>query len=103
MQKSKLNWFRLGVENNSYFHAIVRGKNKNKNGIQHLIGCNGEKLTDPKDIENEVLTFYNNLVGTASQQRQHVDIVALKNGAQKDDTDRQFSFNMSLTKRFLMP
>lgn len=53
MQKAKVDLLKLGDENNAYFHAIVRGKNKH-NGIHNLEDSNGNKLMDFKDIEHEI-------------------------------------------------
>jgi hypothetical protein len=81
MQKSKITWLKLGDGNNAYFHATIRGKNKQA-GIYKLEDHNGRVLTEFKDIEKEVLRFYVDLVGTSSQRLLHVDIAAIRNGTQ---------------------
>ncbi|XP_058722226.1 uncharacterized protein LOC131594147 [Vicia villosa] len=63
-------------------------KNK-KAGIQQLEDRNGRMLTEHKDIEAEVVNFYKGLVGTASSRLKHVDIVALRDGNQLNEEDRQ--------------
>ncbi|CAJ2644791.1 unnamed protein product [Trifolium pratense] len=81
MQKSKITWLKLGHGNNAYFHANIKGKNK-QTGIYKLEDHNGRVLTDFKDIEKEVLRFYEDLVGTPSQRLLHVDVAAIRNGTQ---------------------
>ncbi|XP_058776403.1 uncharacterized protein LOC131650721 [Vicia villosa] len=86
-QKSKVTWLQLGDGNTSYFHAIVKGKNK-QTGIQKLEDSTGQILTEHKDIEMEILSFYKGLIGTTSHRLKHVDIVALRTGSQLAEEDR---------------
>ena len=50
MQKSKVNWLKLGDMNNKYFHATVRDKNKQE-GIYKMVDHNGKVITGDKNIE----------------------------------------------------
>ena len=45
IQKSKLNWMQKGDANTTYFHAIIKGKNKQTNIIK-LMDPNGNQMTD---------------------------------------------------------
>ncbi|CAI8598289.1 unnamed protein product [Vicia faba] len=92
VQGSKLDWLLKGDDNTAYFHAIIRGGNK-QTSILVLEDPNGKQLTSHKDIEGEVLRFYKDLVGTNTQRRKHIDIVAVRAGNQLKDDDRN-----SLTK-----
>lgn len=80
-QKSKINRLKLGDGNKSYFHSIVKGKNK-QNGLYKLTDQNGKALTDFKDVEKDILKFYGVLVVTSTQSLLHVDITTLRSGAQ---------------------
>ncbi|XP_058727247.1 uncharacterized protein LOC131598452 [Vicia villosa] len=88
MQRDKINWLKLGDGNNAFFHAIMRGKNK-QNGIHKLVDSNGITLTEFKYIEGEILRFYKNLVGTSIRRLLHVDIVAFRNGTQLKETSKE--------------
>lgn len=59
----------------------MRGKNK-VTGIQSLEDHEGKILTEAKDIEAEVVNFYVVLVSTASHSLRHIDIDAVRRGAQ---------------------
>ncbi|XP_058776840.1 uncharacterized protein LOC131651189 [Vicia villosa] len=87
-QKAKGTWLQLGDGNNLYFHVIVKGKNK-QIGIQQLEDSQGHLLTEHKEIEVEVLHFYQGLVGKAASNLKHVDIVALGNGKQLEEEYKQ--------------
>ncbi|XP_058746559.1 uncharacterized protein LOC131619487 [Vicia villosa] len=80
-QRAKVSWLKLGDGNNSYFHAIIKGKNK-ATGITVLEDHVGRTMSEPKDIEAEVLRFYTKLVGTNSNSLLHIDIDAIRKGAQ---------------------
>lgn len=56
-QKSKLTWLKLGDGKNSFFYATVQGKNK-RTGIYKLEDGKGKTMTGFQDIEQEVITFY---------------------------------------------
>lgn len=81
MQKAKVNWLQLGDGNNAYLHAIVKGKNNN-NSIHKLVKKNGNIITEPKDMETEVIQFCEALVGTSANSLKHMDIEALRRGRQ---------------------
>lgn len=63
--KSKINWLKLGDGNNAYFHAIVKGKNK-QSGLYKLSDHNGKVFTDFKDVEKDILKSYGELVGAST-------------------------------------
>ncbi|XP_058753184.1 uncharacterized protein LOC131626385 [Vicia villosa] len=86
-QKAKVDWLQLGDGNNRYFHAIVNQKNKQKS-LLGLEDQNGKLLTGFQDLEEEILKFYTNLVGTASNNLDHVDIMALRNETQLREDQR---------------
>ncbi|XP_058725957.1 uncharacterized protein LOC131597268 [Vicia villosa] len=80
-QKAKIDWIRLGDENNSYFHASLKSKNSQKN-IKALKMEDGTTATTQGEMEQEILTFYGLLMGSAETTLQRVDIIALRKGSQ---------------------
>lgn len=87
MQRAKLKWLKLGDGNNAYFHATVKGKNK-QDGIYNLEDPNGNILTEQGQIEKEVLRFYKSLICTKASSTRHVDINAIRNGPQLQEASR---------------
>ncbi|CAK8564653.1 unnamed protein product [Lathyrus sativus] len=88
-QKSKLDWLKWGDGNNSYFHASVKAKNNSKN-ISQLIKEDGTILTVQADIEDEVLDYYKNLLGTADSTVCHIDVTAMRDGPQLNMEQRYY-------------
>ncbi|XP_058741373.1 uncharacterized protein LOC131613745 [Vicia villosa] len=78
-QKAKIDWLKLGDINNSFFHASIKEKNKHK-GIHSMTTMDGIKFNTPEDIENEILMFYNKLVGTRLSRLEVIDLPAIRNG-----------------------
>ncbi|XP_058723365.1 uncharacterized protein LOC131595109 [Vicia villosa] len=81
LQKSKIDWLKLGDGNNQYFYANLKEKNRQAS-LHKLEDKNGRSLTEFTDMENEILNFYGELIGTASPSLPHVDIEALRRGRQ---------------------
>lgn len=64
-QKSRVYWLQIGEENTAYFHASL------KNRISHTKICSvirslGERVTTTKDIEEKIIGFYKQLLGTCA-------------------------------------
>ncbi|CAL0333248.1 unnamed protein product [Lupinus luteus] len=78
-QKSKINWLQLGDGNNSFFHATVKDKSRQKEIIK-LTTSEGNTVYTQEEIKNEVMTFYKNLIGTNSNIRTGVNLIALRKG-----------------------
>ncbi|KAL5127208.1 hypothetical protein HKD37_14G039672 [Glycine soja] len=62
-QKSKIDWLRLGDGNNSYFHATIKAKKSSKR-LNLLHKDDGTVITSRDEIQDEVLNFYEGLMGT---------------------------------------
>ncbi|CAK8566524.1 unnamed protein product [Lathyrus sativus] len=88
MQNYKVDWLRLGDGNNAYFHAIMKEKNK-QNGLHRLENNQGKILDEFKDIEQEIIQFYQKMIGTNTQTLMHVDIKDLRRGAQLEENHRE--------------
>lgn len=69
----------MGDANNAYFHAIVRGKDE-QTELYKLEDQHGKVLVDSEDIEKEITTFYQALVGEATVEIRHVDVEVLRSG-----------------------
>ncbi|XP_058761003.1 uncharacterized protein LOC131634365 [Vicia villosa] len=76
-QKTKIEWLRLGDGNKSYFHASLKTKQRAK-GIHILHKDDGTEITSQAAIEQTVVEFYENLMGTAATNITHVDITAMR-------------------------
>ncbi|KAF5208333.1 hypothetical protein FRX31_002080 [Thalictrum thalictroides] len=61
-QKSRINKAQFSDQNSAFFHKIVQGK-RARNRILRLTDSNGQVLTDETDIENEILTYFQDLMG----------------------------------------
>ncbi|CAI8592317.1 unnamed protein product [Vicia faba] len=81
MQRTEIDWIRLGDGNNAFFHAYLKTKQNSKrmNVIQK---ADGTILTSQKDVAQEVIDFYGKLMGQDSGNLQHIDIEALRSGSQ---------------------
>ncbi|XP_058741457.1 uncharacterized protein LOC131613836 [Vicia villosa] len=80
-QKAKVDWFLLGDGNNRYFYEMLKSKNKAA-GIYALEDSNGMEVTGQDSIEREVLKFYGDLIGKASNQLRHINVEVLRSGNQ---------------------
>lgn len=54
MKNSKVSWLKLNDDNNAYFHAIMKEKNK-QTGLQRLEDKHGKVLGEFMDIEKEII------------------------------------------------
>lgn len=64
LQQSKASWAVDGDRNSRYFHALVR-KRRNAKHIHTLQTGDGEWVTDPDQITQHILQFYQKLLGEA--------------------------------------
>ncbi|XP_058783262.1 uncharacterized protein LOC131657933 [Vicia villosa] len=78
-QKAKVDWLQLGDGNNSFFHTVVREKNKQNNMVS-LTSLTGVELSKKEDIAEEIIGFYKSLVGTAAHTLQGIDLPCLMRG-----------------------
>ncbi|XP_045791547.1 uncharacterized protein LOC123886260 [Trifolium pratense] len=80
-QKAKIEWLRLGDGNNKYFHASIKTK-QTQCELRTLYREDGTMVTTHEDIEQEVLSLYGNLMGKADTNLEGIDIVAMRDGPQ---------------------
>lgn len=81
LHKTKINWLRMGDDNNAFFHAYLKMRG-NAKSIQFVQLENGNVMTAQQEIEDEFLRYYRNLMGQANNKITHIDIEAMRNGKQ---------------------
>ncbi|XP_058727219.1 uncharacterized protein LOC131598656 [Vicia villosa] len=95
-QRSKIKWIRDGDGNNAYFHASVRMEQSSK-AISMLETADGQILSNPVDIEAEILGFYGDLMGHKANSLDCVDIGVLRHGSQIN-RDQKISLESGITE-----
>ncbi|XP_039038968.1 uncharacterized protein LOC120176645 [Hibiscus syriacus] len=63
-QRAKVHWLKEGDLNTKFFHQRVES-NKKKNTIKVLVTQNGQFLDSFDDMDDELVSFFTNLIGTA--------------------------------------
>ncbi|XP_058726518.1 uncharacterized protein LOC131597876 [Vicia villosa] len=81
MQRSKIDWLKMGDENSTFFYAYLKTKQKTKSIIM-LRKNDGTVITKQKYIEQEILEFYRSLMGTDSPNLVHINVEAMRKGKQ---------------------
>ncbi|XP_050918711.1 uncharacterized protein LOC127136160 [Lathyrus oleraceus] len=79
--KSKVEWLRIGDGNNAYFHASLKSRRRQAQ-IANLKNKDGNILYLQEEIDQEIVNYYQNLVGTANMNLNSIDIIALRKGPQ---------------------
>lgn len=97
-KKSKVEWLRLGDGNNSHFHASLKSKRR-QTQIANLKDEAGNILYQQKDIEQEIIKYYNKLIGTANRNLTRIDIVAMRGGPQLSFEQRDSLIAFIIEKR----
>ncbi|XP_070046398.1 uncharacterized protein [Nicotiana tomentosiformis] len=70
-QKSRAKWIKLGDSNTKYFSAVMKERS-HKKVITKLTNAFGDRLTDQKQIQQEIIAFYKSLMGSRSD---HLPVV----------------------------
>ncbi|XP_059285182.1 uncharacterized protein LOC132038545 [Lycium ferocissimum] len=78
-QKSRDKWIKLGDSSTKYFSAVTKEKNQRKH-IVELTSLAGVKLTNPVYIQNEIVQFYQGLMGTAARSLPPINKITMRNG-----------------------
>ena len=79
MQRSKLNWLQLGDGNNKYFHVSIKSR-RNYNSTLALQKEDGIVTHSEAETVDEIMQFYRQLVGTAEDERNKIDIYIYDEG-----------------------
>ncbi|KAH7843849.1 hypothetical protein Vadar_021345 [Vaccinium darrowii] len=67
-QKSRVQWLSLGDQNTRFFHVKMKSRYL-RNKILGLTDANGVRLTDPTDVQGEILGYYIGLLGSPFEQQ----------------------------------
>lgn len=78
-QKSRITWLTQGDSNTKFFFAAVKIR-KAQNSINMLQAAQGI-ITSPEDIHQELVQFYQNLLGTCASSLEAIDLPVVKRGA----------------------
>lgn len=78
-QKSRDQWVQTGDGNNSYFYAVMKARSAAKN-ISAIHDEHGNRLTKNADIQEEVIRFYKQLMGTSIHNLPSIDINVMRRG-----------------------
>ncbi|WMV25905.1 hypothetical protein MTR67_019290 [Solanum verrucosum] len=79
MQKSRVQWLKLGYANTSYFHACLKSRQSQKQ-ITQLMSLEGIVLSSGSQVEGEITKFYKQLLGSAATSLPAVDITIMGGG-----------------------
>ncbi|XP_019257767.1 PREDICTED: uncharacterized protein LOC109235981 [Nicotiana attenuata] len=78
-QKSRTKWLKLGDSNSAYFHACMKNR-ISTNNIKAFVNQDGKLLQNDQEVEEEVVGFYEKLLGNAAEQMQMINPTVMKNG-----------------------
>lgn len=78
-QKSRIQWLKLGDGNNAYFYASMKNRNS-QNKIQKLTRSNGTVTQIKQEMEDEVMSFYKQLLGTAAEKIPATNTAVMREG-----------------------
>ncbi|KAG5581137.1 hypothetical protein H5410_051764 [Solanum commersonii] len=78
-QKSRVQWLQLGDENTTYFQASLKTRIA-QNKITSLTTATGRIGNNSTDIEEEIISFYKQLLGSCATQLPVVNPLIMRNG-----------------------
>lgn len=81
LQRTKINWLKMGNDKNIYFHAYLEARGSAKY-IQFPQKEDETILTEHANIEEEFMLLYSNLTGKANNSITHIDVEAIRKGKQ---------------------
>lgn len=85
----KLDWLKLGDGNNLYFHAFIKAKQPIES-MNILHKDDVTTISSQKDIEDEVMSYYENLLSKREENLKYIDVVAMRKGKETEqDAKRQ--------------
>ncbi|XP_019254007.1 PREDICTED: uncharacterized protein LOC109232716 [Nicotiana attenuata] len=78
-QKSRVKWLQLGDAKNAYFYACMKNRTAHKQ-IRRLNTVDGNIAQNEKEVESEIVKFYQKLLGTAAAELPTVQVDVLNEG-----------------------
>ncbi|KAH0699374.1 hypothetical protein KY290_014199 [Solanum tuberosum] len=82
-QKSRVQWLKLGDGNTTYFHASLKNRIA-RNKILSLTTTDGRMVNNNNDIEEEVIEFYKQLLGSCATQLPAINPMVMRDGPALD-------------------
>ncbi|KAH0648141.1 hypothetical protein KY285_033389 [Solanum tuberosum] len=96
-QKFRAMWIKLGDSNNKYFTAMIKER-RHKKHIVELNSLAGAKLVEPAEIQKEIITFYQTLMGTAKTNTTAVSRTIMRTGPNLSHT-QQMALSIEVTEK----
>lgn len=78
-QKSRVDWLQLGDQNTRFFFSAMKQRHA-RNTMVTMMNEAGDFLTEPDQIQHEVLSFYKNLLGSKTQGLQEINQSYIRQG-----------------------
>ncbi|XP_075084750.1 uncharacterized protein LOC142168002 [Nicotiana tabacum] len=78
-QKSRTQWLKLGDSNSAYFYACLKNRTT-MNSIKSLVNQYGKLLQNEQEVKEEVVRFYKELLGNATEQMPIINPEIMRNG-----------------------
>ncbi|KAG5576665.1 hypothetical protein H5410_056799 [Solanum commersonii] len=103
-QKSRVQWLKLGEDNNAYFFASIKGR-KAQNKINMLTREDGTIIREATDVIKEAVGFYQKLLGQCNKHMKATHPEVLKDGPVLTREQQMFliqPFNVVDVKEALM-
>lgn len=79
MQKSRVQWLKLGDSNSAYFYANMKGR-RAQNYITQLTSTTWRLLQRPEDIREKIIGFYKSLLGSSQNNLPAINPNIMKEG-----------------------
>lgn len=79
----------MGMKVLLFFYATMKTR-QHHTQINSLTNDDGITINDRAGIEEEILYFFDNLMGKTERQMDGIDITVLRNGKQVSNSDNQF-------------
>lgn len=95
-QKSRVQWLKLGDDNSAYFFAHMKNRVA-QNTITSLTTAAGTTVYSHENIEGELKTFYEDLLGNSASSLPSLNAEIMRNG-QTLNRDQQMQVAAEVTK-----
>ncbi|XP_009780001.1 uncharacterized protein [Nicotiana sylvestris] len=78
-QKSRAMWISAGDSNTRFFYAHLKARQA-RNRVSTICNALGHRLTDPLLVEQELISFFEGLLGTRAAELPCLDVNIARNG-----------------------
>ncbi|XP_056695388.1 uncharacterized protein [Spinacia oleracea] len=87
-QKARIQWLQVGDSNSKFFFSAMKERIA-RNSIDILYDDSRKKLSTTQEIQEEVSSFYKQLIGTAASSLIGVDVGVVRKGKQLSASDAE--------------